>query len=311
MPERHRYDEIAALVSAIGSPWFGRTLQGVLQSLFHYDHFLLARYRKGKELSVLSHDLGGVEAQRAVRWLETENYVVEPVFRLYAAGKLAGGVHDMQDLTLRERALEPPAINLDRLPHLVADPDEEIGWRTMDWPRNQQETCVLVETGPQTLLAISLYNMGMERNDRSSERLLRALHPILTAVLVQHAATPAGRAAPHSDATQKQEPGDEALASRPADAADVTRFLVEQFEVEPTTRELEVFRRLLNGATPSLIARDLAISIATVRTHRRNVYRRIGNARLPELMNAFFEFVSPMRTEYPAPQATKVSLDSN
>ena len=52
---------------------------------------------------------------------------------------------------------------------------------------------------------------------------------------------------------------------------------------ELTPREAEVLRLLQDGHTNSQIAEDLSIGIETVRTHARNIYRKLGIASRREL----------------------------
>lgn len=46
-----------------------------------------------------------------------------------------------------------------------------------------------------------------------------------------------------------------------------------------TSRELEVFRLIAGGQTNSEIAQQLALALATVRSHTRSIYRKLGVQR--------------------------------
>jgi DNA-binding NarL/FixJ family response regulator len=50
-----------------------------------------------------------------------------------------------------------------------------------------------------------------------------------------------------------------------------------------TPREAEVLELLQNGATNAQIAHRLSIGVETVRTHARNIYRKLGIASRREL----------------------------
>ncbi|HSZ04862.1 MAG TPA: LuxR C-terminal-related transcriptional regulator [Solirubrobacteraceae bacterium] len=43
-----------------------------------------------------------------------------------------------------------------------------------------------------------------------------------------------------------------------------------------TRREVEVFRHLSNGARQSVIAFEMGISVETVRSHAKSIYRKLG-----------------------------------
>jgi DNA-binding NarL/FixJ family response regulator len=50
-----------------------------------------------------------------------------------------------------------------------------------------------------------------------------------------------------------------------------------------TTREAQVLEQLRDGATNAEIAHELSIGIETVRTHARNIYRKLGIGSRREL----------------------------
>lgn len=289
MPERDGFRTFGDLVVAIGEDWFASTLRGALQALFHHDYTLIAHYRRGSSLRVLQSNLDGAEARRAIGWLERETFVAEPIFRLFAARSAPAGVHDMAELAVRAAALPPAAVAPDRLPHLVADPNEEIGWRTMGWPRHQQETCLLVPIGDDDLLAISLYNAGAARAGIQSDRRLIHAWPLLGAIIVRHCDTDAGRRWRTPEHGYESADLERASASRLAPER-VSRFFHEAFDIDLTARERDVFSHLLQGETLPGTAQALGVSLHTARTHRRNVYRRLGRGRLPELINDFHRY---------------------
>jgi PAS domain S-box-containing protein len=56
-----------------------------------------------------------------------------------------------------------------------------------------------------------------------------------------------------------------------------------------TRREMEILRLLAAGKKPKEIARDLSVSLTTVRTHIRNVHRKLGVKTSLEAVVRFFE----------------------
>lgn len=55
-------------------------------------------------------------------------------------------------------------------------------------------------------------------------------------------------------------------------------------QYRPTSREMDIIRLLAEGRSSKLIATDLAISLHTVNTHRRNLMERAGTHNVAELM---------------------------
>ena len=55
-------------------------------------------------------------------------------------------------------------------------------------------------------------------------------------------------------------------------------------EFSLTPREKEILRLIFKGSTSNQIASDLYISIHTVKTHRKTIYRKLGVNNLVELI---------------------------
>ena len=55
--------------------------------------------------------------------------------------------------------------------------------------------------------------------------------------------------------------------------------------IKLTMREKEIVQLIVKGQTTSQIAAELFLSVNTVETHRRNIYRKLDVKNLPELVN--------------------------
>lgn len=65
--------------------------------------------------------------------------------------------------------------------------------------------------------------------------------------------------------------------------------LPDQLDYRPTTREMEVVRKMAAGKPSKLIAAELDISQHTVNTHRRNLLERTGSRNAAELVRLSVE----------------------
>ena len=169
------------------------------------------------------------------------------------------------------------------------DDKEEIGWRTTGWPKYLQETCILVPIDDARLVAVSLFNFGLKTREPSRQEPLDTIYPILSSVTSKHfqlcsLISKDG----HSPQIAAETNPDSARA---INSQDVTCFCESRFDASITAREADIFAPLLQGNSLAAIAETLCISVYTARTHRRNVYRKIGHGRLPELINQFHAYV--------------------
>ncbi|MDE8702656.1 helix-turn-helix transcriptional regulator [Adlercreutzia equolifaciens] len=93
------------------------------------------------------------------------------------------------------------------------------------------------------------------------------------------------RAAATAEATEGALVADSVLADLPVRVPLEARCaaLAERFGLSP--REAEILVYLARGFSPTYIAKDLVLSVSTVRTHVRNIYRKLGIGKREELIH--------------------------
>lgn len=67
------------------------------------------------------------------------------------------------------------------------------------------------------------------------------------------------------------------------------------FSQRITPRETQVVAQVLEGHSSDSIAKDLGISVGTVRTHRRNIYAKLQISSQQELFSIFFKKITTRR----------------
>lgn len=283
------YEDIGELISAFNTEWFPQILQGALQDVFQYDYFLLVIYEKNKSLRIVRSDFRDIKIKTALQYLETENYIAEAMYRLFGAGELTPGLYDMCEL--RDLAAKLPSINTDNLSHMVECAKEEMGYRTIGWPRYLQETCIVADIDDHHCAAISLYNTGLTGPKKAKTSHLQTVYPAIASLVKAYFTSPFGK---KWYETQTSIIG----LNINANPHDVRSFFFGTYKVNLTSREVEIFARLLKGSTVSAIAEELCISIHTAKTHRRNVYGRIGHGHQLELMNQFNQYEATILQRY-------------
>lgn len=145
-----------------------------------------------------------------------------------------------------------PAVAIATLhPHLVADPDEELGYRTAGWPERQEEIGLYL-AGWGGVIELGFYRPRGHHAapDATMSALDEIAQPIAAAFERHRALT---RPVSH-----------EALSPREGDVCDL----------------------LLIGCSSEAIALRLGISRHTVKDHRKHIFRKLGVASLAELFAA-------------------------
>lgn len=287
------YTDIGELLEALGTSWFPITLQGALQRVFHYDYFFMVLCVKNGPLKIIRSDFQEQEINLALQYFESETYVVDPIYRLFCEGNLPEGVYKMADLAIKCKSLGEPKNYSQSF--LIFDQIEEIGHRTKGWPKNLNEYCIIISINEQKLVAISLYNCGLRRNRIEEYHAIRVIFPALAALVRRHYNIKGLNIKTVTDSTEaiinQEQKQDQSLNSN------VIQFFRSEHGTELTNREASVFAFFLDGITVPVIADELCISAHTVRTHRRNVYRKLGHGRLTELINQFHKYLGAQQND--------------
>lgn len=128
------------------------------------------------------------------------------------------------------------------------------------------------------LLFFSLGRLAGERRFLQSDvRRLCAIQPIIAALCAQH------------------------FARRPTEKADFTgdadamSAAMERIDKDLTEREIEVVQHILQGHSSRSAALLLDLSPATVKVHRKNIYRKLGISSQSALFALFLQTVSENR----------------
>ena len=204
-------------------------------------------------------------ARQAMRLYLEGTYILNPVYNTYLCG-LKGGVHRLRDLA--------PDNYFSSEHHsqfkVRARGDEELGYLTHGWPAGMEEVVLAIELPQGDLGEISLYRPASGGGFGEADiALLRAIEPLVGAIY--------RRIWQHRPRRARQD----------ARASPLDHLLKDFGRGRLSPRECEVAHMILKGHSSESIAGNLGISIATVKTHRQNLYAKLGLATQQELFSLF------------------------
>lgn len=128
---------------------------------------------------------------------------------------------------------------------------------------------------PGRELFFSLGRLAGERRFLQSDvKRLRAIHPIISALCEQHFAR---------RSLQKADPADAGMAMS---------AVMERIDETLTEREIEIVHHILQGHSSRSAALVLNLSPATVKVHRKNIYRKLGISSQSALFSLFLQTVA-------------------
>jgi len=230
---------ISDVIGAIGRQDFVARTAHSLRTLAGFDLMATVLHAPGGQARLLADNFDEVDCRAAV---ETYARVTHPINPMLAErGAVRACEFAPQPRTLA--ALHP---------HVLRDPQEEMGFRTMGWPARQEEIGLYVP-GWGGVIEIGLYRRrGRYGASRTTMRALQGLARPIAAAFERH----------------------DALTRPAADSGGLTK------------REAEVCELLLRGCSSEAIALRLGIGRYTVKDHRKQIFRKLGVGSLAELFAA-------------------------
>jgi DNA-binding CsgD family transcriptional regulator len=191
-------------------------------------------------------------------------YVLDPLYRKYRAGRLGTGAYRLRDIasdyfyTAKDERKYP----------IAPTPSEEIGYLTEGWPAGRQELCIALEMPLRECAQITLVRKKSDGAFSTDDIAhITPVIPFLSAAFRRYWCQIRKTRIPSTDQ---------------ADLDIDTNFPGASL-LSP--REREVARLQLRGHSALSISLQLNISPTTVKTHRKNLYAKLGIATQFELFS--------------------------
>jgi DNA-binding CsgD family transcriptional regulator len=283
---------LTEVIEAIGRDEFAQVTARALLEFVRFDLAAVVLHPRAAGPSVMFDNFDEVDARGGLDNYVSFTHAVNPILRRTAPG--------MRVVRAKDFAVRVDAVTSSVQPYLVRSDDEEMGFRTVGWPRHQEEIGLYVGACGG-VVELSFYR---ERGRCAAPRaLLESLQmlgaPIAAAFETQGAfaerasddRAPSRQRAPTghslvSGSYWSASPAHVQLASQAASTA-CRRFaaadLAPRHEQSLSPREAQVAELMLAGCSSEAIALRLDISRYTVKDHRKRIFRKLGIASLAEL----------------------------
>ena len=240
--------------------------------LLPYDKAMMFVYSQSARPVLIHNTVCDPEAKRGLINYVNYTYVLNPAYNAYRRG-LEPGVYRITDVAPDDYFVSEHFKNF-RIKH---SNQEEIGYITDGWPRGMEEIFLAVALPDNKLGEICLLRTtasgGFSEDDIDA---LRLVEPVVGATFRRYW-----------------------LDRRENAGREETPLSIEaMFESfggdHLSPREREVAELILKGHSGHSIGDQLGISITTVKTHRQNLYGKLGIATQFELFSLFLKSISPV-----------------
>ncbi len=245
---------VSALIDNIGSanffPWIAEQLNHVVP----HEFCMIFQYAKEQRPQVLYDGLSPLGYRDGLKNFLQSTWQINPFYHACREG-LQPGLHRMEALS-RSYAEKSKICA-----HYKMRPDqmEEIGYVTDGWPMGMQELMLAVPLPGDDVIEISL-SQKTNHTNQSAPLLERSqeLVPIIISAIKKH-----------------------------CEALGLTKETAQQNLIpelcDLTRREACIMDLILSGYGSEAIGLKLGIALPTVKTHRRNLYRKLGISSQAEL----------------------------
>ena len=255
----------AEIVEHFDDPVLPKLLARALSTLIEFEYSVVFVYR-GKANPIHLHDtFPDPQARAGVLNYVKNTYVLNPLYNAYQRG-LKTGVYRLRELAAEGSIREKSFRNY----RISATASEEIGYLTDGWPAGREELCIAMELPGGECAEITLSREasqgGFADEDIAS---LSPVIPFLAAAIRRHWR--------HARLMH--------LANAPDTRADDAVRVFGRNSLSP--RERELAHLLLRGHSTASVGLRLGISPTTVKTHRKNLYSKLGIATQAEFFSLF------------------------
>jgi DNA-binding CsgD family transcriptional regulator len=260
----------AEIVDHFDDPVLPDLLARALSTLIDFEYSVVFIYR-GKANPIHIHDTFPDPQARAGLINYVKNtYVLNPLYNAYQCG-LKTGIYRLRDLA-SEGLVDRTLLGKYRI---CATSSEEIGYLTEGWPAGCEELCIAMELPSGECAELTLSRKaspgGFADEDIAS---LSPVIPFLAAAIRRYWR--------HARLMH--------LSNAPDTGTDAALRAFGRNFLSP--RERELAQLLLRGHSNASVGLRLGISTTTVKTHRKNLYAKLGISTQFEFFSLFLDSLS-------------------
>ncbi|WP_179188131.1 helix-turn-helix transcriptional regulator [Kiloniella majae] len=220
---------------------------------------MIFQYQKEQRPQVLYDGLSPLGYREGLKNFLQSTWQINPFYHACREG-LKPGLHTMEALSreISSRSYAEKSKSLDDY-KMRPDQMEEIGYVTDGWPLGMQELMLAIPLPDNDVIEISLSQKTIH-TDKDAPLLERSqeLVPIIISAIKKHC---------------------EALGL--TQEATQQTLIPDRYDLTP--REENIMDLILSGHGSEAIGLRLGIALPTVKTHRRNLYRKLGISSQAEL----------------------------
>ena len=256
-------ETFADAIEQINSGACPKHLLKAVGSLVNFDMAMSVVYSRSAKPFHVYDTFRTEKAKKGLSNYINSTYVLNPVYTAYCDG-INSGVFRLCEESSRHRVNSYHYHNL-KIKRLLG---EELEYLTESWPQSMEEVFIAIPLPADEMGEISLLRTRSKTGFSDAEIAVLKTHlPLIEAIYRQYWI----KARCYASIDDSEPPMDSLLKT--------------VFDDQLSCRESQVAMLVLKGASGQVIADKLGISITTVKTHRKNLYLKLGITTQSELFS--------------------------
>lgn len=256
-------ETIANAIEHINSGACAEHLVNAIGTLVKFDMAMSVVYSRYAKPFYVYDTFRTEKAKRGLSNYINSTYVLNPVYTAYCDG-IKSGVFRLREESSRNRVNSYHYHTL-KIKRILG---EELEYLTEGWPQSMEEIFIAISLPADEMAEISLLRTRSKHGFTDADIAVLIAHlPLIEAIYRQYWIKA------------------RCYASIDHSGPSMDYLLKSVFDDQLSSRESQVAVLVLKGASGQVIADQLGISITTVKTHRKNLYLKLGITTQTELFS--------------------------
>jgi len=256
-------------IDAIGKDRLPALLFKLIKFRIKIDAAILIIYRPKSKPVLLSSTFKEKRAKLGLSNYINDTYVLNPAYLSFKKGETRG-ITKITEISGKDSIKSAHYTNF----KIKEARDEDLGFLTEGWPERLEEISILFDLPNKEMGELAIFKKKISGFNKTDLNTLQILEPLIYSILKNHWTTTRDNTIfknTRSNQNKRYENFGEKILS---------------------PREIEVAQLIFEGHSGNSIAANLDIAITTVKSHRKNMYKKLGIGSQQELFSRYIDSIS-------------------
>ncbi len=260
---------ISNAIDAVGKDRLPTLLIKLIKFRIKIDAAILIIYRPESNPILLKSTFKEKRAKLGLNNYINDTYVLNPAYLSFKKGETRG-ITKITEISGKDSIKSVHYTNY----KIKEARDEDLGFLTEGWPERLEEISILFDLPNKEMGELAIFKKKISGFNKSDLNTLQVLEPLIYSIFKNHWSTARQNIICEKSLSNKNKRYDSFG------------------ENTLSPREMEVAKLIFEGHSGNSIAANLDIAITTVKSHRKNMYKKLGIGSQQELFSRYIDSIS-------------------